>query len=95
MQAAGGDMLRLAIIALVAAGISVAAPVHDAVLIEASETDISEHVEITKALMVQASELVTGGFPLRVDAQVFSNGQRYRDKRGVAMWNRVARMLRS
>jgi DNA polymerase I len=93
IQAAGGDMLRLAVIAMNAAGISVIAPVHDAVLIEANEADIAAHVEAAKALMIEASAVVTGGFPLRVDAKVFANGQRYFDARGVAMWNRVARML--
>jgi DNA polymerase-1 len=63
LQAAGGDMLRLAVVAMVAAGISISAPVHDAVLIEAAETDIAEHVAAAKALMVEASSVVTGGFP--------------------------------
>jgi hypothetical protein len=44
--------------------------------------------------MIRASEVVTGGFPLRVDAKVFTHGHRYRDPRGVPMWNRVVRMLR-
>ena len=93
MQAGGAEMLRLATIALVAAGVSISALVHDAVLIEAAERDIAEHIAATKALMVRASEVVTGGFPLRVAAKVFAQGQRYRDKRGIPMWNRVARML--
>ena len=88
-------MLRLATIALVAAGVSVSALVHDAILIEAAERDIAEHVEATKALMGRASEVVTAGFPLRVDAKVFTHEHRYRDKWGIPMWNRVARMLRA
>ena len=94
MQAAGAEMLRLATIALVAAGVSVSALVHDAILIEADERDIDEHVAATKALMGRASEVVTGGFPLRVASKVFTHGHRYRDKRGIPMWNRVVRTLR-
>ena len=45
--------------------------------------------------MVRASEVVTGGFPLRVAAKVFTHEHRYRDKRGIPMWNRVARMLQA
>jgi hypothetical protein len=71
IQAAGGDMLRLAVIAMSAAGISVVAPVHDAVLIEADADVIEDHVEVAKALMVEASSVTTGGFPLRVDAKDF------------------------
>jgi DNA polymerase family A len=95
MQAAGAEMLRLATIALVAAGVSVSALVHDAILIEAPERDIAGHVEATQALMARAGEVVTGGFPLRVAAKVFTHGHRYRDKRGIPMWNRVARMLQA
>jgi DNA polymerase-1 len=93
MQAAGGDMLRLAVIAMHAAGITVIAPVHDAVLIEADEARIDEHVACAKELMVKASSVVTNGFPLRVDTKIFAGGQRYFDRRGAAMWNGVARML--
>jgi DNA polymerase I len=93
-QSGGAEMLRLATIALVAAGVSVAALIHDAILIEAAARDIEATVEAAKALMVGASEVVTGGFPLQVSAKVFPHGQRYQDKRGVPMWNRVIRMLR-
>jgi hypothetical protein len=90
-QAGGGDMLRLAVIGLAAAGITVIATVHDAVMIEAPEADIQEHVTAAKAVMVAASEAVTGGLPLRVDAKVYRAGERYSDPRGVPMWNRIVR----
>jgi DNA polymerase family A len=93
-QAGGGDMLRIAAIGLRAAGITVIATVHDAVMIEADEADIDEHVAVTKAVMVAASEVVTGGLPLRVDHRIFRSGERYFDPRGVAMWNRIVRWSR-
>jgi DNA polymerase I-like protein with 3'-5' exonuclease and polymerase domains len=52
-QAGGGDMLRLAVIGLRAAGITVIATVHDAVLIEAAAQDIDDHVLAAKEIMVE------------------------------------------
>jgi hypothetical protein len=94
-QAGGGDMLRLAVIGLLAAGVTVVATVHDAVLVESPEQDIEDHVDATRKIMVAASEIVTGGFPLRVDAKVFRGAERFYDPRGVAMWNRIVRWSRS
>jgi DNA polymerase I-like protein with 3'-5' exonuclease and polymerase domains len=94
MQAGGGDMLRLAVIGLRAAGITIIATVHDAVLIEASAQDIDGHVVAAKEVMRAASMVVTGGFPLRVDDRIVRPGQRYSDARGVPMWNRIARWSR-
>ena len=88
-------MLRLAVIGLRAAGITVIATVHDAVLIEASAQDIDTYVAAAKEIMVAASVAVSGSFPLRVDHRIFRPGQRYFDARGVPMWNRIARWSRS
>jgi hypothetical protein len=95
LQAGGGDMLRLAVIGLRAAGITVIATVHDAVLIEASAQDIDGYVAIAKEIMAAASVVVTGSFPLRVDHRIFRPGERYFDARGVPMWNRIARWSRA
>jgi hypothetical protein len=94
-QAGGSDMLRLAVIGLAAADITVIAVIHDAVMIEAPEAEIEEHVAVARAVMTAASELVTGGFPLRVDHKIFRGGQRFFDPRGVPMWNRIVRWSRS
>jgi hypothetical protein len=94
-QSGGSDMLRLAVIGLRAANIVVIAVIHDAVLIEASAEDIDAHVAAAKEIMVAASVVVTGSFPLRVDYRIFGSGQRYFDARGVAMWNRIVRWSRS
>jgi hypothetical protein len=95
MQAGGGDLLRLAVVGLRAAGINVAATIHDAVLIEAAVEDIEAHVAAAKAIMVAASEVVTGGFPIQVAHKIFGPGQRYYDPRGTPLWNRIVRFLRA
>jgi hypothetical protein len=92
-QAGGADLLRLVTIGLRAAGITVVALVHDAVMIEADAQDIDAHVVAAAEIMVAASVAVTGSFPLRVDHRIFRSGERYVDVRGIPMWNKIARRV--
>jgi hypothetical protein len=96
MQANGAEMLRLACIKVTEAGITVCAPVHDALLIEASEPELEEAVARTRELMEQASELVLGsGRHCRTDAKIVRAGEPYQDERGTIMFDRVQRMLKA
>jgi len=83
MQAAGGEILRIAVIALGEAGIPVVAPVHDALLIEVEHPD-----EIARArrIMERAAEAVLG-IVVRTDEDVLQPGQHYVDDRGAAVWD--------
>jgi hypothetical protein len=92
-QANGSEMLRLACSLLTEAGLTVCAPIHDAVLIEADADVIDEAVKATHAIMQQASEIVLGGFPLRTDANVVRHPDCYRDDRGAKMWELVNSIL--
>lgn len=92
-QANGSEMLRLACIFTTEVGIHVCAPVHDALLIEASVEDIDSVVAETQRHMRLASELVLPGFPLRTDAKVVRWPDRYMDSRGVGMWQTVQSIL--
>jgi len=94
MQGNGAEMLRLACCLLVEAGITVCAPVHDAVLIEAPLDALSEVVRQTQEILSEASATVLGGFRLRSDAEVFRHPDRYMDERGEQMWQTVTRILR-
>src|SRR5208337_1756983 len=69
MQANGAEMLRLACIFGVEAGIKICAPVHDAILIEAPADEIEEHVTAMQALMEKAGMAVLDGFKLRSDVK--------------------------
>ena len=91
-QAAGAEMLRLAIIAAVERGIRVCAPVHDALLIEAPDAEIEAAVAETSALMTQASRIVLGGVPVRVDAKIIRHPDRYDEPRGAGLWREVCRL---
>jgi len=61
MQANGAEMLRLACCLATERGITVCAPVHDAMLIEASTTDIDEAVAKARQAMQEAAYAVLGG----------------------------------
>jgi DNA polymerase I-like protein with 3'-5' exonuclease and polymerase domains len=89
MQANGAEMLRLACCLLTEQGIRVCAPVHDALLIEATLEDLDATISLTQELMAQASAEVLDGFRLRSDAKVVRYPDRYMDERGAKMWAQV------
>lgn len=93
MQANGAEMLRLACIFATERGIRVCAPVHDALLIEASAWQIDEAVSQTQRAMADASAAVLAGFRLRTEARVFPAAARYSDERGQRMWDTVQAIL--
>jgi len=93
MQANGAEMLRIACILLTEAGIRVCAPVHDALLIEAPLDELDEAIATTKSLMQEASRIVLDGFELGSDVKEVRYPERYMDKRGVVMWNKVMALI--
>ncbi len=92
-QAHGAEILRLAASMVTEGGITVCAPVHDALLVMAESDRIDEVVAATQALMAEASTIVLNGFELRSDAQIFRHPERYADERGVEMWGTVMDIL--
>jgi DNA polymerase family A len=95
MQSHGAEMLRLACCLATERGIHVCAPVHDALLVEASEEAIDTTVAQTQAAMAEASALVLPGFPLRTEAKIVRYPERYLDPRGVQMWETVQAILQA
>jgi hypothetical protein len=93
MQANGAEMLRLACCLATERGISVCAPVHDAVLVEAEAHRIEDVVAETQDAMREASRVVLSGFKLRSDAEIVRYPDRYSDRRGERMWETVMRIL--
>jgi DNA polymerase I len=89
MQANGAEMLRLACMMGTEQGIEICAPVHDAVLIMAPLNRLDADVRAMQEIMAKASRIVLDGFELRSDAKIIEYPNRYLDKRGVVMWNRV------
>jgi DNA polymerase I len=93
MQANGAEMLRIACCLATERGIEVCAPVHDAVLICAPLDRLEEDIARMRAAMAEASRAVLGGFELRTEVKVFCYPDRYTDKRGRIMWDRVCGLL--
>ena len=93
MQATAAEMLRIACIRMRLAGISLCAPVHDAVLIEAPEDQIESAVGVAQGCMVQASKDVLHGFALTSDADIFTYPRRFLDEGSQAFWDEVMAIL--
>jgi len=94
MQANGAEMLRIAGSLMVESGITLCAPIHDAVLIEAQVDQIEQEVARAKELMSEASAIVLSGFRLRSDAEIYRYPERYSDERGSAMWTFVMEAMK-
>lgn len=93
MQANGAEMMRLACIRGLEAGIKICAPVHDALLIEAPVDVLDEHIARMQSAMAQASRDVLGNFELRSGVERFVYPDRYMDERGAGMWIQVQNIL--
>lgn len=89
IQSTGAEILRCAAIRAFEAGVSVVAPVHDALLIEASAAEIDDAVAACRTAMADASRVVLGGFEVGTDAQVLRHPERLHTGE---MWDRVTRI---
>jgi hypothetical protein len=92
-QANGAEMLRLACCLATERGISIVAPVHDAVLVEGPDWKIDGIVTETQEAMEKASAVILGGFRLRSDARIVRWPDRYMDDRGREFWARVMALM--
>jgi DNA polymerase I-like protein with 3'-5' exonuclease and polymerase domains len=93
MQGNGSEMLRLACCLATERGIEVCAPIHDAALICAPLDRLDADVAAMRACMAEASRIVLGGFELGTDKHIVLHPERYMDKRGAVMWDRVTRLI--
>ncbi len=89
MQANGAEMLRLVCCYATERGVTVCAPVHDALLIEAPLSQLDEKVNMAQQAMSDASAGVLGGFRLRSSVKITRYPDHYHDPRGTFMWNMV------
>jgi DNA polymerase I-like protein with 3'-5' exonuclease and polymerase domains len=92
MQANGAEMLRVACCYTTERGVSVCAPIHDAILIEAPLDQLNEAVKTAQQAMEDASAAILGGPRLRTDVQLIRYPDRYADHRG-EMWRTVMTIL--
>src|SRR6266536_35658 len=85
MQANAAEMLRLACCLATEGGVQVCAPVHDALLVEASVEDLSEVVAATRSAMSEAARVVLRGTDIGTEATAVPWPERYSDPRGEVM----------
>jgi DNA polymerase I-like protein with 3'-5' exonuclease and polymerase domains len=95
MQANAAELLRIACILMVDNGITLCAPVHDAVLIEALEHRIDEDVAIAQACMELASQKVLTNFTLHSEAEILIHPRRFLDASSEEFWDRVMAILQN
>jgi DNA polymerase family A len=93
MQGNGTEMMRLAACLATERGLEVCAPVHDAFLICAPLERLEADIAAMRAAMAEASRVVLNGFELRTDCKTVCWPDRYMDKRGRVMWERVMGLL--
>jgi DNA polymerase-1 len=95
-QANGAEMLRLACCLATERGVEVAAPVHDALLIEGPADAIEDVVAETQRAMQEASEIVLDGFALRSKTKIVRHPDRLLDdKKTRPMWDRIMGIMDS
>jgi DNA polymerase I len=92
MQSNGADIMRLACAALIAAGIDVIYPVHDAILFQTDVTLKDEIGDFVAATMERAARTVIGG-RIPVDRQWILPGENWRPPKGDRMWAIVRQVL--
>ena len=94
MQANGADMLRIACCLATEAGVTVCAPIHDALLIEAPAGEIGAAIDITRRAMADASRAVVDlEIGADTEAVVLGPARFSPDKGGQAMWDRVTGII--
>jgi hypothetical protein len=89
MQANAAEMLRIACILMVKRGIQLCAPIHDAVLIEATEDTIEEQAKMAQQCMEEASQIVLENFKLTSDVNIIRYPGRFLDASAEPFWNTV------
>lgn len=89
MQANSAEMLRIACILMAGRGLYLCAPVHDAILIEADESEIDQAAEIATECMTQASRYVLNGFELTSETEVIRYPNRFLGDADLGFWNQV------
>jgi DNA polymerase I-like protein with 3'-5' exonuclease and polymerase domains len=92
-QANAAEMLRLACCFATERGVEVCAPVHDALVILSPLDRLEVDIATTRAAMAEASRVVLAGFEIQTDVKVTRYPDRYTDKRGTMMWDRVMALI--
>jgi len=98
IQSTCADIFRLAYVWGTRHGLTLIAPVHDAVLLEAPEDRIEADVALMREIMRRASRVILnptadGTIELRTDVKIVRYPDRFTDSRGTELWETVLKLL--
>jgi hypothetical protein len=98
IQSTCADIFRLAYVWGARHGLTLIAPVHDAVLLEAPEDRIEANVALMREIMRRASRVILnptagGTIELRTDVKIVRYPDRFTDSRGTELWETVLKLL--
>src|SRR5262249_52278478 len=98
VQSNCADLFRLAYVWGTRHGLTLIAPVHDAVLLESPEDRIEADVALMREIMRRASRVILnptteGTIELRTTFKIVRYPDRFTDERGQELWDIVLRLL--
>jgi hypothetical protein len=98
IQSICADIFRIAYVWGTRHGLTLIAPVHDAVLLEAPEDRIEADVALMREIMRRASRIILnptadGTIELRTDVKIIRYPDRFTDSRGTELWETVLKLL--
>jgi hypothetical protein len=98
IQSTCADCFRLAYVWGTRHGLTLVAPVHDAVLLESPEDRIEADVALMREIMRRSSRVIfnpttEGTFELRTDYKIIRYPDRFTDSRGTELWETVLKLL--
>jgi len=98
IQSICADIFRIAYVWGTCHGLTLIAPVHDAVLLEAPEDRIDADVALMREIMRRASRVIlnptaNSTIELRTDVKVIRFPDRFTDSRGTELWETVLKLL--
>jgi DNA polymerase I-like protein with 3'-5' exonuclease and polymerase domains len=98
IQSTCADIFRVAYVWGTRHGLTLIAPVHDAVLLEAPEDRIEADVALMREILRRASRVILnstadGTIELRTDAKIIRYPDRFTDSRGTELWETALKLL--
>ncbi len=93
IQAAGAEILRIAVIALEEAGHRVVATIHDAVLVEMDAVGWEVELPQVQDKLSRAARAIAHEIEIRTDVNLIMPGEHFVDARGVAFWDLVSNII--
>jgi DNA polymerase I len=98
IQSICADIFRIAYVWGTRHGLTLIAPVHDAVLLEAPDDRIEADVALMRGIMRRASRVILdtttdGTIELRTDVKIIRHPDRFIDSRGTELWETMLKLL--